>query len=142
MFVVKNTVPSIKSTEQLEAVIALAHAATLERISSPIIAEENEGIENCIPMEDSSKVSEAEVGSCDNDISQILEHKGEVSFYLKKFLNFKRNKLSRSTTFGIPLCRLVKNYSGRNAQTVVQKATVKAEWYFINKGHLGSEIII
>ncbi|VDP15908.1 unnamed protein product, partial [Onchocerca flexuosa] len=78
MFVVKNTVPSIRSTEQLEAVIALAHAATLERISSPMIAEENEGIENCVPMEDSSKISEAEVGSCDNDSSQILENKIEA----------------------------------------------------------------
>lgn len=83
MFVVKNTVPSIRSTEQLEAVIALAHAATLERISSPITAEENEGIENCVPIEDSSKISETEVGSYDNDNSQILEHKGEVVFYSK-----------------------------------------------------------
>ncbi|CAG9535104.1 unnamed protein product [Cercopithifilaria johnstoni] len=78
MFVVKNTVPSIKSTEQLEAVIALTHAATLDRISSPTTAEENEGIENCVPMEDSSKINEMEVASCDNDISQILEHKGEA----------------------------------------------------------------
>ncbi|KAM3726411.1 Abnormal cell migration protein [Dirofilaria immitis] len=78
MFIVKNTIPSIKSTEQLEAVIALAHAATLERISSPIIAEENESIENCVPVEDSSKISEAEMGICDNDSSQILEHKVEA----------------------------------------------------------------
>ncbi|VDK61502.1 unnamed protein product [Onchocerca ochengi] len=78
MFVVKNTVPSIRSTEQLEAVIALAHAATLERISSSIIAKENESIENCVPMENSSKISEAEVGSCDNDSSQILEQKIEA----------------------------------------------------------------
>ncbi|EJD73901.1 hypothetical protein LOAG_18709 [Loa loa] len=75
VFVVKSTVPSIKSTEQVEAVIALAHATTLERISSPTIAEENEGIENCVPIEDSSKISEA---SCDNDSSQVLEHKEET----------------------------------------------------------------
>lgn len=65
----------------MEAVIALAHAATLERISSPIITEENEGIENCFPMEDCSKTSETEVGSYDNDSSQILERKGEVSSF-------------------------------------------------------------
>lgn len=84
MFVVKNTVPSIKSAEQLEAVIALAHAATLKRVSPSITAEENEGIENCVPMENSSKINEAEVGSCDNDSSQTLEHKVEVSFLFKK----------------------------------------------------------
>ncbi|KAL3982060.1 Glioma tumor suppressor candidate region family protein [Acanthocheilonema viteae] len=78
MFVVKNTVPSIKSTEQLEAVIALAHAATLERVSTSITAEEKEGIENCVPVEDRSKISETEVGSCDNESSKILEHKEEA----------------------------------------------------------------
>ncbi|KAK6110316.1 Glioma tumor suppressor candidate region family protein [Brugia pahangi] len=77
MFVVKSTVPAIKSTEQVEAVIALAHATTLKRLSSPVIAEENEGIENCVPIENSSKISEAEIGSCENDSSQVLERKIE-----------------------------------------------------------------
>ncbi|VDK81905.1 unnamed protein product [Litomosoides sigmodontis] len=78
MFVVKNTVPSIKSAEQLEAVIALAHAATLKRISPSITTEENEGIENCVSVEKSTKISEVEVGSCDNDSSQTAAHKVEV----------------------------------------------------------------
>uniref|UniRef100_A0A915Q259 GLTSCR protein conserved domain-containing protein n=1 Tax=Setaria digitata TaxID=48799 RepID=A0A915Q259_9BILA len=78
MFVVKNAVPSIKSTEQLEAVIALAHAAALDRISSQVSAEENESIENCVPMEDISKISETEVGCCGSDSSQLLERKVEA----------------------------------------------------------------